>query len=144
MAQMNMIEAIRSAHDVMMERDPTVVVLGTVTIPGACPNAYSVTRTWIATAPCPTAGSMTPSGRCAEMRSASPSRTTPAAASTTSAAIRQAVTDPRSALAPCRGSRRLLRRRLEHPANPDDGDWNHDDREERQLQPEEFDSRPEA
>ena len=28
MAQMNMIEAIRSAHDVMMERDPTVVVLG--------------------------------------------------------------------------------------------------------------------
>ena len=28
MAQMNMIEAIRSAHDVMMERDPSVVVLG--------------------------------------------------------------------------------------------------------------------
>ena len=28
MANMNMIEAIRSAHDVMMERDPTVVVLG--------------------------------------------------------------------------------------------------------------------
>ena len=28
MAQMNMIEAIRSAHDVMMERDSTVVVLG--------------------------------------------------------------------------------------------------------------------
>ena len=28
MAQMNMIEAIRSAHDVMMERDPMVVVLG--------------------------------------------------------------------------------------------------------------------
>ena len=28
MAQMNMIEAIRSAHDVMMDRDPSVVVLG--------------------------------------------------------------------------------------------------------------------
>ena len=28
MAQMNMIEAIRSAHDVMMDRDPTVVVMG--------------------------------------------------------------------------------------------------------------------
>ena len=28
MAQMNMIEAIRSAHDVVMDRDPTVVVLG--------------------------------------------------------------------------------------------------------------------
>jgi 2-oxoisovalerate dehydrogenase E1 component beta subunit len=28
MAQMNMIEAIRSAHDVMMERDSSVVVLG--------------------------------------------------------------------------------------------------------------------
>ena len=28
MARMNMIEAIRSAHDVMMERDPSVVVLG--------------------------------------------------------------------------------------------------------------------
>ena len=28
MAQMNMIEAIRSAHDVMMDKDPTVVVLG--------------------------------------------------------------------------------------------------------------------
>ena len=28
MAQMNMIEAIRSAHDVMMQKDPTVVVLG--------------------------------------------------------------------------------------------------------------------
>ena len=28
MAQMNMIEAIRSAHDVMMEKDSTVVVLG--------------------------------------------------------------------------------------------------------------------
>ena len=28
MAKMNMIEAIRSAHDVMMERDPSVVVLG--------------------------------------------------------------------------------------------------------------------
>ena len=27
MAQMNMIEAIRSAHDVMMERDETVVVV---------------------------------------------------------------------------------------------------------------------
>ncbi|MBT8089661.1 MAG: alpha-ketoacid dehydrogenase subunit beta, partial [Gammaproteobacteria bacterium] len=28
MAQMNMIEAIRSAHDVMMDKDPTVIVLG--------------------------------------------------------------------------------------------------------------------
>jgi 2-oxoisovalerate dehydrogenase E1 component beta subunit len=28
MAQMNMIEAIRSAHDVMMDKDPSVVVLG--------------------------------------------------------------------------------------------------------------------
>ena len=28
MAQMNMIEAIRSAHDVMMDRDPSVVVMG--------------------------------------------------------------------------------------------------------------------
>ena len=28
MAQMNMIESIRSAHDVMMDRDPTVIVLG--------------------------------------------------------------------------------------------------------------------
>ena len=28
MAQMNMIEAIRSALDVMMEKDPNVVILG--------------------------------------------------------------------------------------------------------------------
>ena len=28
MSQMNMIQAINSAHDVMMEKDPTVVVFG--------------------------------------------------------------------------------------------------------------------